>query len=193
MDAIFFEVCIAPAFTPDALDVLCARKNRILLARRLSTPRQHAIRSALNGVLVQTRDEKRHELPWEHCVTRATPTDAQAADLLFANRAVKHCKSNAIVLARDGQLLGVGAGETSRVDAMRHALEKAKAYGHDPKGAVLASDAFFPFTDTIDLAAEAGIQAIVQPGGSIRDKECIEACDRHGLSMVFTGFRHFRH
>lgn len=193
MDAIFFEVCLATDFTPEALETLSKRKNRILLRRGAAQCQPVTVRTALNGVLMQARDMHQPGQPLGECVTRVAPTPGQERDLLFACRAVKHCKSNAIALARDGQLIGVGAGETSRVDAVRHAIEKARANGHDPAGAVLASDAFFPFADSVSVAADAGVRAVVQPGGSIRDGESIAECDRLGLSMLLTGYRHFKH
>jgi len=151
------------------------------------------VRSALNGYLVQEVDNYRHDLPLGEVVTDVAPTPAQLADLLPANRAVKHCKSNAIVLAHGGRLIGVGAGETSRVDALQHAIDRAQRFGHTLHGAVLASDAYFPFRDSVTLAAEHGIAAIVQPGGSVRDQESIEACNGHHIAMLFTGHRHFKH
>lgn len=193
MDSIFFEVCLAPDFTPDARAILEQRKNRILLKRGPATLPPATVRSALNGFLVQDRDAEMHDTLAGRCVTIVEATRDQQRDLLYANRAVKHCKSNAIVLFKEGQLIGVGAGETSRVDAVRHAIEKARGYGHTLQGAVLASDAYFPFPDSVELAAAAGVAAIVQPGGSIRDEESIAAANRLGISMYATGIRHFKH
>lgn len=193
MDAIFFEVCLAPDFTEDAIEILTKRKNRILLRRGCAEQSPYTARSALNGYLLQSRDTKSHQIPLGECVTLTTPTAAQERDLLFANRAVKHCKSNAVAIALNGQLIGVGAGETSRVDAVQHAIEKARANGHSPEGAVLASDAFFPFADSVIQATAAGIKAFVQPGGSVRDQESIDECNNQNASMIFTGHRHFKH
>jgi len=147
----------------------------------------------LNGVLVQDRDkhiETREDLK---CVTDKRPTDDQITDLLFANKLVKHTKSNAIVLAKNRQMLASGVGQTSRVDALRQAIAKANSFGFDLKGAVMASDAFFPFADSVEIAHEAGIMAVIQPGGSVRDKDSIDFCNAHGMAMVFTGYRHFKH
>lgn len=193
MDAIFFEACLAPDFTPDALAILERRKNRILLARGNAALPTTVVRSALNGFLIQDRDSQTHDSLEGLCVTIAEANDEQQRDLLYANRAVKHCKSNAIVIFKQGQLIGVGAGETSRVDAVQHAIEKAKNYGHTLQGAVMASDAYFPFPDSVEVAAQAGIVSIIQPGGSIRDEESIAAANRFGISMYATGYRHFKH
>ena len=126
-------------------------------------------------------------------MTKVVPTDAQVADLLFANKLVKHSKSNSIVLAKDGMLLASGVGQTSRVDALKQAIAKALSFGFDLKGAVMASDAFFPFPDCVEIADQAGITAVIHPGGSIRDQESVDYCDQHGMAMVITGFRHFKH
>ena len=150
-------------------------------------------RTVLNGVLVQDRDkhiETREDLK---CVTDKRPTDDQITDLLFANKLVKHTKSNAIVLAKNRQMLASGVGQTSRVDALRQAIAKANSFGFDLKGAVMASDAFFPFADSVEIAHEAGVMAVIQPGGSVRDKDSIDFCNAHGMAMVFTGYRHFKH
>ncbi len=193
MDSIFFEVCLASDYSPEALEILQRRKNRVLLKRGKGRQQPHVVRSALNGYLMQARDTHAHTLPMGETVTRTPLTPEQEKDLLFANRTVKHCKSNAIVVVKDQQLIGVGAGETSRVDAVRHSIEKAQTFGHSLEGAVLASDAFFPFPDSITLAAEAGVRAFVQPGGSIRDKECIAEADNLGVAMTLTNIRHFKH
>ena len=193
MHELFFEVCLAPDFSQEALALLGQKKNRILLRRGEASLSPVSVRSALNGYLVQEVDNYRHDLSLGEVVTDVAPTPAQLADLLLANRAVKHCKSNAIVLAHGGRLIGVGAGETSRVDALQHAIDRAQRFGHTLRGAVLASDAYFPFRDSVTLAAEHGIAAIVQPGGSVRDQESIEACNGHHIAMLFTGHRHFKH
>lgn len=193
MDTIFFEACLAPDFHPDALSILERRKNRILLKRGGAKLPNITMRTALNGFLIQDKDCAMHEDISDLCVTVATANEEQQRDMLYANRAVKHCKSNAIVIFKQGQLIGVGAGETSRVDAVQHAIEKAQAFGHSLQGAVLASDAYFPFPDSVEIAAKAGITAIVQPGGSIRDDESIAAANRLGVAMYSTGYRHFKH
>lgn len=193
IDKIFLEVIIAPDYADDALTILKHKKNRIILRRKpdaaLSTK---MVRTILNGVLVQQRDAK-VETPEDLKVVSGELTDAAVADMLFANKIVKHSKSNAIVLARDGMLLASGVGQTSRVDALRHAIEKAHSFGFDLKGASMASDAFFPFADCVEIAHEAGITNVIQPGGSIRDTDSVEYCREHGMTMVMTGFRHFRH
>ena len=193
INKIFFEVIIAPAYTPEALEILKQKKNRIILVQKspLATTRQ--FRSCLNGALVQDRDLK-IETPEElKQVTAKAVSPAQVADLLFANKIVKNSKSNAIVLAKDGMLLASGVGQTSRVDALKQAIEKARSFGHDLNGAVMASDAFFPFPDCVEIAGEAGITAVIHPGGSIRDAESVAYCDAHDMAMVTTGYRHFKH
>ena len=193
INKIFFEVIIAPAYTTEALEILKQKKNRIILVQKapLTTTRQ--FRSCLNGALVQDRDLK-IETPEElKQVTVLSVTPAQADDLLFANKIVKNSKSNAIVLAKNGMLLASGVGQTSRVDALKQAIEKARSFGHDLQGAVMASDAFFPFPDCVEIAGNAGITAVVHPGGSIRDAESVAYCDAHNMAMVTTGFRHFKH
>ncbi|PIE83804.1 MAG: bifunctional phosphoribosylaminoimidazolecarboxamide formyltransferase/IMP cyclohydrolase PurH [Bacteroidia bacterium] len=193
MDAIFFEVCLAQGFLPEALNILRRKKNRVLLERGPGRMQTSRTRTALNGVLHQDADRDEDILGARTVASVRQPSPAELADMAFANRIVKHCKSNAIAIARGGQLIGVGAGETSRVDATRHAIEKARAFGHSLQGAVLASDAFFPFADSLELAAEAGVTAVVQPGGSIRDQESIALADARGLAMLLTGIRHFKH
>jgi phosphoribosylaminoimidazolecarboxamide formyltransferase/IMP cyclohydrolase len=153
----------------------------------------HYLRSVVSGVVVQERDSKIETNEDIKVVSEKTPTPKEIEDLLFANKIVKHTKSNAIVIVKNKQLIGSGTGQTSRVDAVKHAIEKAKHFGFDTRGAVLASDAFFPFPDSIELAAQAGISAIIQPGGSVKDKDSIDACNKYGISMVFTGYRHFKH
>ncbi len=193
INKIFFEVIIAPDYSHDALEILKSKKNRIILLQKAPLDTKRQFRSILNGALVQDRDLK-IETPAElTTVTTLAPTEAQVADLLFANRIVKNSKSNAIVLARGGQLIASGVGQTSRVDALKQAIEKARSFGFDLNGAVMASDAFFPFPDCVEIAAEAGIKAVIHPGGSIRDNESIDAANRLGLAMVTTGFRHFKH
>jgi phosphoribosylaminoimidazolecarboxamide formyltransferase/IMP cyclohydrolase len=147
----------------------------------------------LNGVLVQERDLKNETADDCHFVTDKTATTEEINDMLFANKVVKQSKSNAIVLAKNGQLLASGVGQTSRVDALKQAIEKAKSFGFDLHGAVMASDAFFPFSDCVTLAADEGVSAIIQPGGSIRDQESVDVCNQRGIAMAMTGFRHFKH
>lgn len=190
---IFFEVIIAPGYTDEALEHLFKKKNRIVLrANDLTTPARR-YRSALNGILEQEADLKAETTDDLRTVTKVAPTQEQQADMLFALRLVKHSKSNAIVLAKDGRLLASGVGQTSRVDALKQALEKARSFGFDLNGATMASDAFFPFADCVEIADKAGIVSVVHPGGSIRDNDSVEYCDAHGLTMCMTGFRHFRH
>jgi phosphoribosylaminoimidazolecarboxamide formyltransferase/IMP cyclohydrolase len=193
INKIFFEVIIAPEYEADALAILEQKKNRIILRRKPAATSTKTVRTILNGVLVQDRDLKVETPEDLKQVTGEPLTDAQIADLLFANKIVKHSKSNAIVLARNGQLLASGVGQTSRVDALRHAIEKAKSFGFDLKGAALASDAFFPFSDCVEIAHAEGITTIIQPGGSIRDNDSIEYCREHNIAMAMTGIRHFRH
>lgn len=193
INKIFFEIIIAPAFSAEALEVFKTKKDRIVLIQKkgLSTAPQY--RSVLNGILVQDRDLKA-EAPEElKVVTTTAPTSDQINDLLFANKIVKHSKSNAIVFAHNGQLFASGVGQTSRVDAVKHAIEKAKNFGFDLSKAVMASDAFFPFPDSVQFAAEAGIKAVIQPGGSKNDSKTIEYCNENGVAMVVSGFRHFKH
>ena len=193
MDKIFFEVCIAPSYEEEALKVLQQKKNRIILVHRDTATADVTIRTALNGVLVQDRDLSTEEAQQMKAVSKTLPTPQQLSDLVFANKVVKHTKSNAIVLARNQQLVASGVGQTSRVDALKQSIEKARHFGFDLDGAVMASDAFFPFADSVEIAHQAGVKAVVQPGGSIRDQDSIDYCDAHGLAMVFTGIRHFKH
>jgi phosphoribosylaminoimidazolecarboxamide formyltransferase/IMP cyclohydrolase len=188
---IFFEVLIAPAFTEEALRILSSKKNRILLQQKKKYAPQKQFKSLLNGVLLQSIDEGNAD-SWEETGGRETSPE-EKADLLFANLVCKHLKSNAIAIVKDRRLIGKGCGQTSRIDALRQALEKAKQFGADTAGAVMASDAFFPFDDCVQMGHAAGILAYIQPGGSIRDKDSIAYCKEHGLAMVMTGRRHFRH
>lgn len=190
---IFFEVIIAPSYSEDALTILRQKKNRIILVQKKPLDTVKTVRTILNGVLMQDRDRKAETPDDLRLVSGSELSEAAAADLLFANKIVKHSKSNAIVLAKNGQLLGSGVGQTSRVDALKQAIAKAQSFGFDLKGAVMASDAFFPFADCVEIAHEAGIDAVIQPGGSIRDTDSVDFCREHGMTMVMTGFRHFRH
>ncbi len=193
IDTLFYEVLVAPNFDPAALDLLKSKKNRILLRYKGVKMPQQQFRSLLNGVVVQDKDLSIETVEDMKPATVVLPTEKQLVDLAFANKIVKHSKSNAIVLAKGKQLLASGVGQTSRVDALKHAIEKAKIFNFDLNGAVMASDAYFPFPDCVELAGEAGIKAIVQPGGSIRDNESIDCCNQQQIAMVFTGVRHFKH
>lgn len=193
INKLFCEVLIAPNFTPEAFEVLKSKKNRILLKQLKPIKSEWNYRSMLGGVLQQEADAKVEDAQDCKVVTKAQPTVAQIEELLFANKLVKHSKSNAIVLSRGTQLLASGVGQTSRVDALKQAIEKAQGFGFDLQGAVMASDAFFPFADCVELAAKAGITAIIQPGGSVRDEDSISKADELGVAMVMTGFRHFKH
>ncbi|MBC7904077.1 MAG: bifunctional phosphoribosylaminoimidazolecarboxamide formyltransferase/IMP cyclohydrolase [Gemmatimonadaceae bacterium] len=191
INEIFFEVLIAPSFEDDALDVLRSKKNRIVLQSKPSDKSRQQYRSLLNGVLVQQTDDGNYS-KWEEVGGRPS-TEEEKSDLIFANILCKHLKSNAIALIKNRQLTGKGCGQTSRIDALRHAIEKAKQFNFDLNGAVMASDAFFPFSDCVKLGHAAGVTAFIQPGGSIRDNESIEYCQQSNLAMVITGLRHFRH
>ena len=190
---LFFEVIIAPSYKKEALDILESKKNRIILIRKPIDLPKYQYRSVLNGMLYQDRDLKSESEADLKPVTNLVPDSKQVADLLFANRLAKQSKSNTIVLVKNKQLLASGVGETSRVDALKHAIEKAESFGFDLKGAVMASDAFFPFADCVEIAHGVGIEAVIQPGGSIRDQDSIDYCNDHGMSMVVTGTRHFKH
>ncbi len=193
INKIFFEVIIAPDYDVDALEILGQKKNRIILVRKPAALPRRQFRSLLNGVLVQDRDLKVETPEDLKVVTVKSPTEEEVADMLFANKIVKNSKSNAIVLAKGRQLLASGVGQTSRVDALKQAIEKAKSFGFDLHGAVMASDAFFPFPDCVEIAGNEGITAVIQPGGSIKDQLSFDYCNEHGMAMVTTGFRHFKH
>lgn len=193
INEIFFEVIIAPDYDTDALEVLSQKKNRIILIQKETKLPTKQIRTVLNGVLMQDKDTKSETAEDMRTVTEKAPTDAEIQDMIFANKIVKHSKSNAIVLAKNGQLCASGVGQTSRVDALKQAIEKAHSFGFDLNGAVMASDAFFPFPDCVEIAHKAGITAVIHPGGSIRDQESVDYCDEHKLAMVITGKRHFKH
>jgi phosphoribosylaminoimidazolecarboxamide formyltransferase/IMP cyclohydrolase len=193
IDKVFFEVIIAPEFSREALEILKQKKNRIILKRRIRVSSLHSFRSLLNGVLWQERDNSTETADDMKSVTSRIPEKAEIEDLVFANIIVKHSKSNAIVFAKNRQLCASGVGQTSRVDAVKQAIDKARLFGFDLKGSVMASDAFFPFSDSVEIAHKAGVTAIVQPGGSVRDQESIDYCSSNGIAMVFTGIRHFKH
>ena len=188
---IFFEVLLAPGFTTEALEILRTKKNRILLAIRALPKVGQQSRSLLNGVLIQTVDEGNFS-EWKEAGGRET-TESEKDNLIFANLVCKHLKSNAIALVKNMQLIGKGCGQTSRIDSLRQAIEKSKQFQFDLQGAVMASDAFFPFNDCVQLGHQAGIEAFIQPGGSVRDNDSIEYCQQHKLAMVITGQRHFKH
>lgn len=190
---LFFEVLVAPAFHQDGLPIFMSKKNRILLITKQVYRPQSVLRQLFDGVLKQTADIVDNNPDNWQFVTFAKANQSQITDLVTANRIVKHLKSNAIAVVKDGMLVGVGAGQTSRIDAVQISLSKPLQFGHELNGAVLASDAFFPFADWVDKAQKAGISAVVQPGGSVRDAESIEKCDKAGIAMAFTGLRHFRH
>ncbi|HBU45690.1 MAG TPA: bifunctional phosphoribosylaminoimidazolecarboxamide formyltransferase/IMP cyclohydrolase PurH [Porphyromonadaceae bacterium] len=195
INEIFFEVIIAPDYSQDALNILFQKKNRIILKQKITGKEANntQVRSALNGFLVQDKDTSIQTRSDLTVVTAKVPTEKETEDLLFANILVKHTKSNAIVLAKNKQLIASGTGQTSRVDALNQAIEKAGTFKFNLNGAVMASDAFFPFPDCVEIAHKAGITAVVQPGGSIKDAESVAYCNENGLAMVTTGIRHFKH
>ncbi len=191
--SLFCEVVIAPSYSEEALEILKGKKNRVLLVQKPIDLPKDQVRSCLNGVLVQDKDHITDSLEDLKTVTNNKPTAQELTDLVFASKICKHTKSNTIVFAKDKQLFASGTGQTSRVDALRQAVEKANSFGFDLKGAVMASDAFFPFPDCVELADNAGITAVIQPGGSIKDQLSIDYCNDHGVAMVMTGTRHFKH
>lgn len=190
---LFCEVIIAPSYFEDALEVLISKKNRIILKQKEIQLPEQQFRTILNGVLMQDKDMKTEVASDLQPITALQPTSEEVEDLLFANKLVKHTKSNTIVLAKGRQLLASGTGQTSRVDALRQAINKAQSFNFDLTGAVMASDAFFPFPDCVEIARTAGVQAVIQPGGSIKDQLSIDYCNANGMAMVFTGNRHFKH
>lgn len=190
---LFCEVVIAPAYEEEALKVLKGKKNRIILIQKDIELPLHNYRTALNGVLVQEKDNKTDKVNDLTNVTVLSPSDQELNDLIFASKICKHTKSNTIVLVKNNQLYASGTGQTSRVDALNQAIAKAKHFDFDLKGAVMASDAFFPFPDCVEIADQAGISSVIQPGGSIKDQLSIDYCDQHNMSMVTTGTRHFKH
>ncbi len=190
---LFYEVLIAPGFQEDALKILMKKKKRIILRIKEFYRPAKLFKALLNGVLVQDTDLKKEVNEDLKTVTDIAPDDSQIRDLLFANVCAKHLKSNTIVLARNQQLIGMGCGQTSRVDALKQAIIKARAFGFDTEGSVMASDAFFPFPDCVEIADEAGVKAVIHPGGSIKDQDSIDYCNEHKMAMVLTGIRHFKH
>lgn len=193
IDELFCEVVIAPGFEHDSLDILSGKKNRIILKQKPVKLPARQFRQVLNGVLVQDRDTAITPPESFEQKTNSAPSDQEILDLDFANKIAKHTKSNTIVLAKNQQLLASGTGQTSRVDALRQAIHKARSFNFDLQGAVMASDAFFPFPDCVEIAGDAGITAVIQPGGSIKDQLSVDYCNEHQISMVFTGKRHFKH
>jgi len=190
---LFCEVVIAPAYDDNALEILKGKKNRVILIQKDTALPTETVRTALNGVLVQDKDNKTDAIEDISYATNSKPSEDELEDLLFASKICKHTKSNTIVFTKNKQLLASGTGQTSRVDALRHAIEKATSFGFDLNGAVMASDAFFPFPDCVEIADKAGIKSVIQPGGSIKDQLSIDYCNTNNLSMVFTGTRHFKH
>jgi phosphoribosylaminoimidazolecarboxamide formyltransferase/IMP cyclohydrolase len=193
MHSLFFEILVAPAYDAQALEILKGKKNRILLEQRQPLMQRMQLKTALNGYLLQDADTKIDQPADFQQVTKRLPKPAENHALAFASVLAKHAKSNTIVLAREGQLIASGVGQTSRVDALKQAIAKAESFGLSLEGAVMASDAFFPFADCVEIAHEAGIGAVIQPGGSVRDQDSIDYCNAKGMAMVFTGIRHFKH
>ncbi|MEG3656684.1 bifunctional phosphoribosylaminoimidazolecarboxamide formyltransferase/IMP cyclohydrolase [Arenibacter palladensis] len=190
---LFCEVVIAPSYTPVAMDILKGKKNRIILVQNEVDLPKMTVRTCLNGVLVQEKDEKTDKISDLTNATDKKPTDRELEDLIFASKLCKHTKSNTIVLAKNKQLCASGTGQTSRVDALNQAIHKAQSFNFDLNGAVLASDAFFPFPDCVEIAHKSGITSVIQPGGSIKDQLSIDYCNENGIAMVMTGTRHFKH
>ncbi|MBT0812162.1 bifunctional phosphoribosylaminoimidazolecarboxamide formyltransferase/IMP cyclohydrolase [Litoribacter ruber] len=193
MNSLFFEVLIAPSFDQDALDLLKGKKNRILLEQKAKLEGTKQIKTLLNGIIEQDKDLQTETKADFKVVTKKAPTEEEKDALVFAAKVCKHTKSNTIILSNSNQMFSSGVGQTSRVDALKQAIEKAKHFGFDLNGAVMASDAFFPFPDCVEIASKEGISAVVQPGGSIKDQDSIDFCDGAGMSMVLTGVRHFKH
>lgn len=193
INELFYEVLIAPSFSESALSILSQKKKRILLELHEYPTDSKIVKSCLNGLVEQDYDDHQSTPESVTVVTKKAPTDAQMEDMLFAEMSVKHLKSNGIALVKNKQLLGMGCGQTSRVDALKQAIVKARHFGFDLSGAVMASDAFFPFPDCVEIAHQVGIEAVLQPGGSIKDQLSIDYCDSCGMSMVTTGVRHFKH
>jgi len=193
IDKLFFEIIIAPGYKKNALNILKGKKNRIILQQRSYDFPGKQFRSMLNGIIEQDKDRKTESREDMKVMTTVAPTESETDDLIFANKIVKHTRSNTIVLAKNKQLLASGVGQTSRVDALKQAIVKSGEFGFSLKGAVMASDAFFPFADSVEIAYKAGVMAVIQPGGSIRDRDSVDFCNQHGMAMVFTGTRHFKH
>jgi phosphoribosylaminoimidazolecarboxamide formyltransferase/IMP cyclohydrolase len=190
---LFFEVLIAPSYEQKALDVLMGKKNRIILKRKPVSLPEKQFKTLLNGIIEQDKDLKTETTADLKTVTKKAPTEAEKKALIFAAKVCKHTKSNTIIFATDKQMISSGVGQTSRVDSLKQAIEKAKSFNLSLENAVMASDAFFPFPDCVEIAHQAGVKAVIQPGGSIKDQDSIDFCDKNGMSMVFTGIRHFKH
>jgi len=193
INKLFFEIILATDYSPEALEILQSKKNRIILKKNSDNIEQKSYKSILNGCLTQDYDNITDNIKDFNYVTNTKPVANEVDDLIFANIAVKHIKSNAITLVKNKQLIGCGTGQTSRVDALKQAIIKAKSFGFDLNGAVMGSDAFFPFADCVEIAKQEGIVAVIQPGGSLRDNDSIEFCNNNNIKMVFTGHRHFKH
>lgn len=193
IDVLFYEVLIAPSFTKEALDILKTKKTRILLELTNYPSTKKQVKSILDGYLVQDQDQMTEGEDQLRSVSNRKPTEKEIADLLFANKCVKHLKSNSIAIVREQQLLGMGSGQTSRVDALRQAILKAHTFGFTTENAVMASEAFFPFPDCVQIGHEAGIKAVIHPGGSVKDQDSIDYCNSVDMAMVMTGNRHFKH
>lgn len=193
MNTLFFEIIIAPNYSQAALEILTSKKNRIILKQKSILPVTKRYRTVLNGNLIQDIDSKYETRDTWNIVTKVAPSASEMDDLEFGIRAVKHLKSNGIALVKNQQLIGMGCGQVSRVDALEHAIKKAQEFGFDLKGAVMCSDAFFPFADCVEIAHKAGITSVAQPGGSMRDEDSIAYCNENSLSMIMTGVRHFNH
>ena len=193
INKLFFEIILATDYSPEALEILQSKKNRIILKKNSDNIEQKSYKSILNGCLTQDYDNITDNIKDFNYVTNRKPVANEVDDLIFANIAVKHIKSNAITLVKNKQLIGCGTGQTSRVDALKQAIIKAKSFGFDLNGAVMGSDAFFPFADCVEIAKQEGIVAVIQPGGSLRDNDSIEFCNNNNIKMVFTGHRHFKH
>lgn len=193
INKMFFEVIVAPDYEEGVLEVLFSKKNRIVLKLKSNDFPERIYKSALNGILMQERDNHSETAVDFKTVTNKNIDKQEVEDLIFANKIVKHSRSNAIVLAKNKQLYASGIGQTSRVDALKQAIEKARSFEFDLNGAVMASDAFFPFADCVEIANTAGITTVIQPGGSIKDQDSIDYCNSHDMAMVFTGYRHFKH
>jgi phosphoribosylaminoimidazolecarboxamide formyltransferase/IMP cyclohydrolase len=193
INSLFCEVVIAPSFDEKAIAILSEKKNRIILILKETALPQTNVRTCLNGVLVQERNNITDNKSHLTYVTNSKPTEQEIEDLLFASKICKNTKSNTIVLAKNSTLVASGTGQTSRVDALKQAIEKANTFGFNLNGAVMASDAFFPFPDCVEIAHNAGITAVIQPGGSIKDELSINFCNENKVAMVFTGTRHFKH
>ncbi|GHM99629.1 bifunctional purine biosynthesis protein PurH [Cytophagales bacterium WSM2-2] len=193
MNKLFFEILVAPDYEPAALELLKSKKNRIILKQKQGLTATKQFKSLLNGVIEQDLDLHTDSKADLKTMTKRAPSTEEVNALLFASKICKHTKSNTIILAVDGQMLSSGVGQTSRVDALKQAIEKAKSFGFDLKNAVMASDAFFPFPDCVEIAHQQGIAAVIQPGGSIKDQDSVDFCDKHYMAMVFTGYRHFKH